>query len=148
VWKEIVGAPLDPDTDLETSDKFMHQMFEQMREQARSTETEQDFQLMIGEQCFTIDFGLGETELVPGGSNIAVTKANLEQYIKMASLAILRKSSVQMKHFLSGVYFVAQKDALKLLSWQNAEVRAMGEATIDIGVLRAFTRDETVSNSH
>ena len=34
IWKEIVGTPLDPSRDLETSDKFMHQMFEQMRLQA------------------------------------------------------------------------------------------------------------------
>ena len=33
---------------------------------------------MIGEQCFTIDFGLGETEVIPGGSSIPVTRANLE----------------------------------------------------------------------
>jgi hypothetical protein len=24
LWKQIVGAPLDPDQDLKTSDKFMH----------------------------------------------------------------------------------------------------------------------------
>jgi len=32
VWKEIVGVPLDPEADLESSDKFMFQLFEQMRE--------------------------------------------------------------------------------------------------------------------
>ena len=31
IWKEIVGAPLDPDLDLRTSDQFMYQFFEQMR---------------------------------------------------------------------------------------------------------------------
>jgi len=101
--------------------------------------------MCIENQCFTIDFGLGETELMPGGAAIAVTRDNLEQYIKVASIAILRKSAVQLDHFLKGVYYVVPKEALALLSWRNAEVRAMGEAVIDIELLKKYTSDETVS---
>lgn len=53
-------------------------MFEQMRIQALTCETESDFALNIDNQTFTIDFGLGETELIPGGASVAVTRANLE----------------------------------------------------------------------
>ena len=47
VWKEIVGVPLDPDEDLKTSDKFMHNMFQNMREQAASSATDEEFGLKI-----------------------------------------------------------------------------------------------------
>ena len=142
IWKEIVGTPLDPDEDLKTSDRFMHQLFLNMREQAITSESEEEFRTRIGDQCFTIDFGLGETEIVPGGSSIPVTKANLDQYIKLASLSILRKSSVQMEHFLSGVYFVVRKSACQSLSWRNAEVRAMGEPIIDMNILKKYTENQ------
>ena len=92
IWKQICGVPLDSDYDLKTSDKFMHQMFENMRDQAKDAESEELFQAIIENQCFTIDVGLGETELMPGGSTTPVTRANLEQYIEMASMKILQKA--------------------------------------------------------
>ena len=60
----------------------------------------------------------------------------------MASLRILQKASVQMEHFLSGVYFVVPKTACQSLSWRNAEVRAMGEPIIDMDVLKKYTSNE------
>ena len=145
IWKEIVGVPLDADEDLKTSDKFMHQMFYNMREQAINSTSEEEFGACIDNQCFTIDFGLGETEIIPGGSSIPVTRANLDQYIQYASLSILQKASVQMEHFLSGVYHVVPKNALQSLSWGNAEVRAMGEPIIDMEILKKYTTNEHVS---
>lgn len=47
-----------------------------------------------------------------------------------------------MEHFLSGVYFVIDKSALRFFSWQNAEIRAMGESIIDIEVLKKYTEDK------
>lgn len=32
IWKQIVSAPIDPVEDLKTSEKFMHQFFDNMRE--------------------------------------------------------------------------------------------------------------------
>lgn len=81
LWKQIVGAPLDPDHDLKTSDKFMYQMFASMRQQAVEADSEEQFQEMIMNQCFTIDFGFGETELVARGASVPVTRDNLESYI-------------------------------------------------------------------
>lgn len=49
-------------------------MFEHLRQQAQVNESEADFQENIMDQCFTIDLGSGETELVPGGAAIPVTK--------------------------------------------------------------------------
>jgi hypothetical protein len=69
----------------------------------------------------------------------------LEEYINLASKRILTKASTQMEHFLSGVYFVVEKSACQFLSWNNAEVRAMGENIIDMGILRQYTTDESVS---
>jgi len=43
IWKQICGVPLDPDQDLKTSDKFMHQMFQQMREQAAQCDSDETF---------------------------------------------------------------------------------------------------------
>jgi hypothetical protein len=74
-----------------------------------------------------------------------VTRENLEEYINLASKRILTKSSIQMEHFLSGVYFVTDKTACQFLSWRNAEVRAMGESSIDMGILKKYTHDESVS---
>lgn len=145
IWKVIVGAPLDATEDLKTSDKFMHQMFDNMREQAVSSQSEEEFSTNIENQCFTIDIGRGETEIIPGGTTITVTRGNLEQYIKMASLSILQKAFVQMQHFLSGVYFVVPKTACQSLSWRNAEVRAMGEPIIDMNILKKYTTNEHVS---
>ena len=55
---------------------------------------------------------------------------------------------MQMEHFLSGVYYVVRKSALRCLSWRHAEVRAMGEPFIDIDVLRKYTKNKTVSISN
>ena len=89
--------------------------------------------------------GSGETDLCPGGASRIVTRENLEEYISLASKRILTKAAIQMEHFLSGVYFVADKSACQFLSWRNAEVRAMGESFIDMGILRKYTEDESVS---
>jgi len=69
----------------------------------------------------------------------------LEEYINLASKRILTKASIQMEHFLSGVYNVVNKSACQFLSWSNAEVRAMGENIIDMGILRKYTDQESVS---
>lgn len=63
----------------------------------------------------------------------------------MASLKLLHKADTQMKHFLSGVHHVVPKGALMMLSWQNAEIRAMGIPTVDIDLLR---RNTTVGNNY
>lgn len=80
-----------------------------MREYARTDVSEEDFQASIDNQCFTIDYGLGEVELFENGASTPVTRQNLEQYIKLASLAALRKAKRQMEHFLSGVHYVTSK---------------------------------------
>ena len=146
MWKQIVGEPLDPDYDLKTSDKFMHQLFASWRENAKAAASEEEFQEMCGFPNFTINTGLGDSELVPGGYNIMVTRENLDEYIKMASLKLLHKADTQMKHFLSGVHYVLPKEGLQMLSWRNAEVRAMGIPTVDIDLLRRHTSYGVVSN--
>ena len=50
-----------------------------------------------------------------------------------------------MEHFLRGVHFVVPKVALQSLSWENAEIRAMGIPTVDIDLLRINTSSEHVS---
>ena len=52
-----------------------------------------------------------------------------------------------MHHFMMGVNFVVQSSALRYLSYRNAEVRAMGEAEVDMNLLRRFTDNEHVSQS-
>ena len=52
---------------------------------------------------------------------------------------------MQLQHFLSGVHFVVPKEALQLLSWRNAEIRAMGIPTVDIELLRRNTSQNVVS---
>ena len=47
IWKAIVGVPLDADEDLKTSDKFMHQMFFNMRVQAISSQSDEEFSMNI-----------------------------------------------------------------------------------------------------
>jgi len=47
-----------------------------------------------------------------------------------------------MHHFMMGVNFVVQSSALRYLSYRNAEVRAMGEAEVDMNLLRRFTDNE------
>jgi len=53
-------------------------MFYNMRVQAVSSQSEEEFGANIENQCFTLDIGLGETELFPGSAAIPVTKANLD----------------------------------------------------------------------
>lgn len=48
-----------------------------------------------------------------------------------------------MQHFLRGVYFVIPKQSCQFLSWRNAEVRAMGEAEINIEVLKKYSDDNS-----
>lgn len=78
IWKSIVGVPFDLDEDLKTSDQYMYQLFDLMREQAKCAQNESDFQENIESQCFTIDIGSGQTELISGGASIQVTRDNLE----------------------------------------------------------------------
>jgi len=46
---------------------------------------------------------------------------------------------------MAGVEFIVPQSACRYLSWRNAEIRAMGESTIDIQILRKYTNDESVS---
>ena len=43
------------------------------------------------------------------------------------------------------MHFVVPKEALQLLSWRNAEIRAMGIPTVDIELLRRNTSPNVVS---
>ena len=45
-----------------------------------------------------------------------------------------------MSHFLGGVYAVVDKQSCRNLTWENAEVRTVGEQKIDIELLKKFSR--------
>ena len=46
-----------------------------------------------------------------------------------------------MKYFLKGFHRVIPAHIMSMISWRYCEIRAMGERTIDISVLRKYTSD-------
>lgn len=109
IWKQIVGAPLDPDEDLKSFDLYTYQNLDAFRKYAEYSTNEEEFQAQTFGQCFTVDYGNGEVELIPGGASKLVTRENLPEYLKLASLAVLKKASLQLQYLLTGVYYVIAK---------------------------------------
>jgi hypothetical protein len=147
VWKKIVGQPLDYETDLNTLDSISYNQIKGIREKALNKDlSEDEFKAAINYQNFSIFMGTGvpDKELIEGGNEKLVTKENFREYISLAIRAHLHKDALQMKHFLDGFHRILPVEVISTINWRYAEVRAMGERTIDVQVLKLHT---TIANN-
>jgi ubiquitin-protein ligase E3 A len=69
-----------------------------------------------------------------------VTKENCTEYISLAQKFYVEKANLQMEFFLKGFYEILPKIGMTRISWRTAEQRAVGEKTIDIELLKSFTK--------
>jgi len=68
-----------------------------------------------------------------------VTKANLQEYADLILEKRAAESEIQMKAVKEGVYFVIPLEMLKLLTWEELEIRACGDKIIEVEKLKKIT---------
>jgi hypothetical protein len=148
VWKRLVGQEEFTLYDLKSSDLHTYNEVMQIKHAAEQCGSDEEFSAVI-DQTFMVSYGtdknLRTVELCTGGAEKRVSRANYEEYIRLAVVAFLTKDAVQMNEFKRGVYHVLSQHAMQSCSWRYAEARACGKQTIDIDLLRQHTDWECVS---
>uniref|UniRef100_A0A8R1DLF9 E3 ubiquitin-protein ligase n=1 Tax=Caenorhabditis japonica TaxID=281687 RepID=A0A8R1DLF9_CAEJA len=96
------------------------------------------------ELTFTLDDSIfGETqsvELIPNGTNIAVTEENKEQYIEaVISWRFVNRIEAQMNQILRGVHEVVPSNLLRLFDANELELLMCGLQKIDVKDWKANT---------
>lgn len=99
---------------------------------------------------FTVTYGINDNkrtiELCNDGIVRVVDLTNYEEYITLATKALLSKDALQMENFKRGVYHVLSKTTMESCTWKYAEIRCCGKQTIDIDLLKKHSTVSSVSN--
>jgi len=79
-------------------------------------------------------------ELKPGGSNIAVTRENREEYLQLLlANRMLTSIQSQVEYLLSGLYEIIPPDLLSIFDYQELELLMCGVPDIDVSDWRNYT---------
>jgi hypothetical protein len=116
-------------------------MFKTLRDQAKKTADDSEFQVIV-DQSFTEEVNGKTEELKQGGGDIQVTKANLEEYISLLCDRRLNSAHMQMRWIKKGVERIVPISVMKLLSWEDVEERTCGLKQLDIEKLKKITEYE------
>jgi E3 ubiquitin ligase SMURF1/2 len=76
---------------------------------------------------------------VPGGANKLVTKQNLEQFIELLVMTRFEEGAKQIQWIREGVFTVIPKTILNMLTWEEIEIRAVGNKILDLDLLKKIT---------
>jgi len=103
---------------------------------------------MVTENVFKTKLSSGkEVELCEDGKNKRVDHKNLEEYIKLVLKARFEESSMQIKWIQEGMWKIVPRSTFNMLDWEEIEVRAVGEKTVDPEKLKKITNYECCSET-
>ena len=77
-------------------------MIQDLRQNTKDV-SEEDFEYAVDETFVTLLSNGQQVELIPGGSGVKVTKANIAEYIKAIVNARITESAKQMKAIKEGI---------------------------------------------
>lgn len=87
-------------------------------------------------------------ELVPNGSKIPVSYSNLDSYIQKCVELRLNEAKGQYQSILKGFEQTFSTSYLKVLSWQDLELKVVGNEEVDIERLKEITTYSKCSATH
>ena len=80
-----------------------------------------------------------EKELCKDGKEKRLVKANLEEYVSLLLETRIKETEMQIKAFKEGVYTIIPLEIIKILTWEEVEIRCCGDKIIDIAKLKGIT---------
>ena len=145
-WKLLIDetdleSEAEREMDLKSFDTYSWQVIKDLRDNTKDL-SEEDFDSVIDEYFVTLLSNGKEVELIPGGRNVKVTKANIEEYIRLVVNARINESQKQMKAIKDGVNFVLNLNIVRFLNATQIEARATGSKTLDVAKLKQITTYE------
>ncbi|GMF58364.1 unnamed protein product [Phytophthora fragariaefolia] len=163
VWKQLVAEDVsNPESALETLkeiDFVAYSLWKTLRgildelkccasdDTGASKRHELEEQLDAMDLVFTTVLSDGRAvELCDDGTNLAVTPANLEQYLDAMLQARMQETEEVMNIVKQGLHSIMPVSGLSLLTWSELEKRMCGVAEVDVKLLQANTEyDEELS---
>jgi len=136
-WKSLINEKLT-EADLNDFDTYAFQAIADMRKLAK-TKTDEEFTQGVDQTFTTLLNNKQEVDLLPGGSNMMVTRKNLEQYIRLMTQKRLQEGEQQIEWIRQGMYKVCPKNILNMLEWEEIEIRASGDKVVDVEKLKKIT---------
>lgn len=127
--------------DLWNFDKTIHKSLLSIKHLAKKSTQEVDLIEQLG-LCFEVDmFGSGfaqSVELIPGGSTVRVSSANVHSYIhRYAHHKLNLETASQCRAFLSGFRLLIPADWLKMFNPRELQILISGEPKrIDVRDMR------------
>jgi hypothetical protein len=138
-WKKIVGAELNMN-DLRAVDKFTYQVLEETLENAKTYPADV-FDSVIAETFTVYQSNQQQVELCPGGAEKNVTHANVNEYIELATQALLNEGDKQMGWIKDGINEVIPLTIIENFTWSELEQRVCGLQEITVEALKDITED-------
>ena len=123
-WKTIVGDKITVE-DVEAVDSGFMNTLRQVKEYQESDGRE-DFQYLFGLMFSIQDSGGNEVELIPSGSQVAVTFENRMRFYELALDFRLNESKQAAEAVAAGVYALVPQRALSLFTWEQLERAVKG----------------------
>ena len=119
-------------------------------QQHSSVLSDEDFAAGVDQTFTTILSNGEEVPLCEGGEDKKVTKQNLDEFISLVLKARFSETPEQLEAVQSGMdkVFDGKLALLSFLSWQQVEIRACGEKTIDVDRLKSITSYPYCGNDH
>lgn len=103
---------------------------------------------MVTEEVFVTKLTSGKmVDICEGGSDIRVTSKNVEEYISLVCKARFEESSQQIKWIQEGMWKIVPRSTFNMLDWEEIEIRAVGEKTVDIEKLKKITNYNNCSET-
>ncbi len=78
-------------------------------------------------------------ELVPGGSEKAVTLSNVSEWAECVIATRLAESDLAMEYVKLGLSQVVPRHLLRMFTWEQVEILVCGDSLVDLDVLKAST---------
>lgn len=150
-WKALTSEQLLID-DLEAIDHSAVQNIKSYKEEWKGKKPEKDFieQINLFMVC-KLSSGNGkgqEIDLIPNGSTIQVTYANLDEYCKLYIEARLSEFEQQLKWIKRGIDYTFRESFLIFYSWQELEHKIIGESLFDIEHFKSITDYRECDENH
>ena len=137
IWKTIVGDEVTEE-DIKAVDSGLISTLQQVREYSESDGVD-EFPFVFDMVFAVLDSAGNEVELLPSGSQIAVTFHNRLKFCKMALEARINEARQAAEAIAAGVYALVPQRALTLFTWEQLERTVKGVPEISVELLKKHT---------
>ena len=148
VWKQILGLPLTL-ADLDAFDAYSAQVLTDLRKHSKSL-SDEEFKETISQNFTTVLSNGDEVILCDGGTDRMVQKSDIDEFIDLVLKARASEATEQVKAIQDGMSTVlmGNLDMISYLTPEAIEIRACGEKTVQIELLKSITEYQRCSADH